>query len=348
MYCLTKSASAMSSKDGQIWKAITRFDAWPMTSNFSWTEGKIDFEFHSGTDPLKPTMAITNKNTTLTLKLELKLHFINATDSSLLQTIPESKIILKPKGHYVSFTRWNKIQTIEPVIVLVVVQAFQVQPDQMIESTIKAHEDILLGSQPPVEEPCHDKISKESSLSGTLQMEWQKQEMSDFTVISNDNMCFQVNRVILALRSKVLKAMFFGSFQKPNQNFLTMDGIVLRSFLEFMYTDQISEKLSDESIFDLLSHAHLYDVPELLEFCLCQIHQRINEKSLKLSPTGLIILFRLDKLSKSHMDYIRCNLFESFSQPEWKEVQKMPELLKIVRQFTFGDPEWLYFQNTQQ
>ena len=97
----------------------------------------------------------------------------------------------------------------------------------MIESTIKAHEDILLGSQPPVEEPCHDKISKESSLSGTLQMEWQKQEMSDFTVISNDNMCFQVNRVILALRSKVLKAMFFGSFQKPNQNFLTMDEIVL-------------------------------------------------------------------------------------------------------------------------
>ena len=50
-----------------------------MTSNFSWTENKIDFDFHSGTDPLKPTMAITNKSTQ-TSKLELKLHFINATD----------------------------------------------------------------------------------------------------------------------------------------------------------------------------------------------------------------------------------------------------------------------------
>jgi len=345
MSCMTKSASAMSSKRGQIWKAITLFDTWPMTSNFSWTESKIDFDFHSGTDPLKPTMAITNKSTQ-TSKLELKLHFINATDFSLLQTIPEFKIILKPKGHYVSFTRWNKIHTIEPVIVLVVVQAFQVQADQVIESTIKVHEDILLGSQLPVEEPCLDKMSKESSLSRTLQIEWQKQEMSDLTLISNDNVHFKVIRVILALRSKVLKTMFFGPLQKSILKFPTMDGIVLRSFLEFMYTDEISDRLADDSLFDLLSHAHLYDVPELVEFCLCQIHERIEEKTLKLSPNGLIVLFRLDKLSKSHMDHIRYNLFETFCQPEWKEVQNMPELLNIVRKFTFGDPEWLYYQNT--
>jgi len=334
----SKATSRLFSKDGQVWKAITLFEKWPMEADCSWTENDIVFEFHSGTDPLKPTMLITNQGRTSS-RLELKLHFINATNFKSLQTIPDFKVVLNPEENYVSFTRWNKIFTSEPVLVLTVVQAFEVLKE---ESKIKAHEDILMGLSPSSKS--NEPLVTLAPLQRILQKEWQTQELSDVCLVSKDKRYFKANRMLLALRSKVFKPMFFGDLKcESEQDFPTMTGDVLRAFLEFMYTDNICEKLSDESLFQLLKHAHMYDCVELMEFCLGQVKDRMEDKSLKLSSSSLIVLFRVDRLDKSHLDYIRYNLFETLSDSHWKDVQNIPELKKSVTKHTLGDPEWIYY-----
>ena len=147
------------------------------------------------------------------------------------------------------------------------------------------------------------------------------EDMSDLKIVC-DQREFPVHKLILSARSPVFKAMFGSNFVEATSKTLQIegtDGITMKKFLHFLYTDEADP---DEEIdFQLFLLADRYQVDSLVENCIQSIIKTqvsdesimevfnmiiSNEKFMNIASTYICLNLSLEKVEKS---------------PFWKELE---------------------------
>ncbi|XP_076117999.1 BTB/POZ domain-containing protein 6-like [Mytilus galloprovincialis] len=124
------------------------------------------------------------------------------------------------------------------------------------------------------------------------------------------------HRMILALRSPVFKAMFYGSFPQSEGN-IRIEDITPDTFkimLRYLYTDHL--QLSKDSVFPLMYAAQKYQIAGLISKC-----EKYLQKKLAVNNACTLFshakFFTMDKLKTNALKYIADNAMEVFKNDDF-------------------------------
>ncbi|EPS57532.1 hypothetical protein M569_17285, partial [Genlisea aurea] len=87
---------------------------------------------------------------------------------------------------------------------------------------------------------------------------------------------------IMAARSPVFSALFFGSMSNPNVMFIPvedMDAHVFKALLDFIYCDEVFGEISSSMYESLCAAADRYEFSQLKEYCVNKLYEGICVKT---------------------------------------------------------------------
>jgi speckle-type POZ protein len=162
-----------------------------------------------------------------------------------------------------------------------------------------------------------------ASLSTDLSGLWQDQYLHDFN-IKCEGKTFPCHKAILASRSEVFKAMLTQeeSLERIKNEVEIKDCSheALESFLEFLYTDGLSDKTPYQST-ELLVLADKYNIPSLKDKCELALSEILtNFNAIQLLSTAFLISAKT--LLKNAAIYITKNHRELVGSDDWAEMVK--------------------------
>lgn len=102
---------------------------------------------------------------------------------------------------------------------------------------------------------------------------------SDFKIISK-NEEFSVHKAILAQSSSVFRAMFDNQMKESLECKVVIDNFepaVVKQMIHFMYSDEIENDLSQESLKQLFMAAHMYQIEDLKKFSLNELCKSVKD-----------------------------------------------------------------------
>ncbi|EPS63640.1 hypothetical protein M569_11145 [Genlisea aurea] len=154
-----------------------------------------------------------------------------------------------------------------------------------------------------------------------------------------DGKKFGAHKSIMAARSPVFNALFFGSLSDPNLKCVTlpeMDPDVFKGFLDFVYCDELSGETSVSMYESLFVAADKYDFSRLKAHCEDELHENIGVE------TVASILLRAEMtnssvLKSACLEYITCseNIEEVMETDSFRGIvenhsQILAELMKEI------------------
>jgi len=162
-------------------------------------------------------------------------------------------------------------------------------------------------------------------------------EMSDFKIIC-DGKEFPCHKTILMARSNVLRTMFNNDMQETNQNQMTiidMEPAVVKCFLNFIYTGEVSSEDLKENAMKLLGVADQYELKGLTKLCENELMTTVDNDNV-LAMIMKADQFNADILMKVCMKWIVANQKYIVKQEGWKEVLvRFPNLMiDMIDSFT--------------
>ncbi|XP_043472658.1 uncharacterized protein LOC122505231 [Leptopilina heterotoma] len=104
---------------------------------------------------------------------------------------------------------------------------------------------------------------------------------SDFKIISK-NEEFSVHKAILAQSSSVFRAMFENQMKESLESKVEINNFeptVVKQMIHFMYSDEIENDSSQESLKQLYMAAHMYQLEDLKKLCLNEICKSVKDIS---------------------------------------------------------------------
>ena len=163
--------------------------------------------------------------------------------------------------------------------------------------------------------------------------------MSDFTILCGDEV-FPCHKAILALRSDVFERMFENKSAKENTKneveITDCEPEILRAFLQFLYTDQLTDASQDHASYnsvDLLLLADKYNVLGLKKKCELALASKMDVKN---AIELLTVASRISAtiLEPKAANFIFKNLDELVESDDWEEMAKTnPALLNDIFKF---------------
>jgi len=162
-------------------------------------------------------------------------------------------------------------------------------------------------------------------------------EMSDFKIICEGEE-FPCHKNILMARSNVLRTMFNNDMQETNQNQMTiidMEPAVVKCFLNFIYTGEVSSEDLKENAMKLLGVADQYELKGLTKLCENELMTTVDNDNV-LAMIMKADQFNADILMKVCMKWIVANQKYIVKQEGWKEVLvRFPNLMiDMIDSFT--------------
>ncbi|XP_063415862.1 BTB/POZ domain-containing protein 2-like [Mytilus trossulus] len=160
-------------------------------------------------------------------------------------------------------------------------------------------------------EECHIKEESIDTITGKLDQICLTEEMADvFFLFQGENIArIPAHKMILALRSPVFKAMFYGSFPQREGD-IWIEDIKLDSFrrlMKYLYTDLL--QLNKNSVIPLLYAAKKYQISGLISKCekYLQDNLAVNNACTLFSHAKF---FTMAKLRTNALKYIADNAFD--------------------------------------
>ncbi|XP_023228150.1 BTB/POZ domain-containing protein 6-B-like [Centruroides sculpturatus] len=145
--------------------------------------------------------------------------------------------------------------------------------------------------------------SEITSVSNSLKHILEFRDFSDVTFsfgeFSNEKKV-KAHKLILAMRSDVFQAMFYGTMREERSDVLVtdIDEHIFQIMLKYIYTDQFEAKLP-EDIISTFYAAHKYHIPSLMNLCRTQIVP-------KLTGNNVSKIFQVARLLEDEILITKC------------------------------------------
>jgi speckle-type POZ protein len=154
-----------------------------------------------------------------------------------------------------------------------------------------------------------------------LENEWENGNYSDFIIEAN-NKQYKVNKLFLALRSPVMKAMLEQDMLEKKENKMIIKDIgedVMLQLLRFLYGEKILKL--DQVAERLLVVAEKYEMNQLKDICFDFLITDLNAENV-LDYLKLAYLTNLEKLKKKSIDFIARNKKSIIDREEWNKLKR--------------------------
>jgi hypothetical protein len=359
--------------DIKVWKIKTKISKWPekefsplFTVLLPWwnnddnevEDGGLVIKFHVGRDQLKPTLTIDSKME-VAMRLRVKLQIVSQKNGAILETIPGSGVDQPPHldllidklgGFYPLYTRWNNLKINDSVYILITVSGHKSLV--FINETmtkIRAHEQICSERQsPPKKKTVPDNSSSISkNVLSDLKSELWSQDLSDLTIIAADKVSFRCNRTVLALRSPMLRKMLTGNSagmmeQRSNVIEWPYKSKVIKELIKFAYVDNMSQNLGADTLCELISVAHMYELPSLVGLCIEALWDLMNAGEPIVSQVLILVHLhgRENDIFKEMLKFAQFHLYQMAHEEFWPVLKSEIGLFEELQNATLGDPEW--------
>jgi len=151
-------------------------------------------------------------------------------------------------------------------------------------------------------------------------------DMADVTLEARDE-GVKAHKLILSAGSKVFHNIFANEQSETSSDVLRMkdfDSKIVEALLSFLYTNQVHNL--EETAKELLQVASQYEVEELKEICMAELHPSINIEN---AAQVLIMAHENDvqKMKESAGAFIKMNFTAVSATEDWKKMRKYPQLL---------------------
>lgn len=181
-----------------------------------------------------------------------------------------------------------------------------------------------------LQNPATSWTDEEGLMSDTRKL-WSTGLLHDF-IIKCDGREFECHRAILGSRSKYFETLFTVDMSEKKQNFLKIEDVnadKFSDFLEFVYTDNLSDHSSFESV-DLLILADRFQFDNLKRSCELALAETVSlANAVKFLSIGHT--YSAGYLQKVAATFVRDNRRSLFGSPDWKEMVKSnPEAMEAL------------------
>lgn len=172
------------------------------------------------------------------------------------------------------------------------------------------------------------KVPPKPSLSEDLQRGWKSSDFFDVTLKSSEGEAFRAHRQLLAMRSPVFKAMFYGSMSEAQSGLacISASSAGLRHLLHFMYTDELDANGVEPNDAELFELAAQYEVPGLVALVREQLFRTLSVDN-AVTHFSLAVQFSQEKLEESCKAMIKRNLNAVMRTEGWAQITRDPELM---------------------
>jgi len=174
---------------------------------------------------------------------------------------------------------------------------------------------------------------RHSTLAKDVGLLYDNSELSDVSFVMENN-SIHVNKAILAIRSKPLKAMLFGGMRESKESKINLpeDYQTMQHFFRYIYTDDIMTDLSPEMYLQVMAAAEKYAVEGLKELCGSHLVATINQDTV-----CTILLYahqsKVGTLKEFCLEYIKKFKAQVAMKKSFAELKKDVDLLLEVTKF---------------
>jgi len=166
------------------------------------------------------------------------------------------------------------------------------------------------------------------SLAKDLQDCLTSSDFGDVTLKSHEGDVFPAHRQLLAMRSPVFKAMFYGSMSEAQSGTACIDSssASLQHLLHCMYTDEINAKVMEVNGSELFDLGTQYQVPRLVALAKAHLFSTLSVEN-AVEHFSVAVRFSEDKLGEACKAIIRGNLAAVMKTDGWTQIAKDPVLM---------------------
>eukprot|EP00112_Aurelia_sp_Birch-Aquarium-sp1_P025801 Seg8796.2 transcript_id=Seg8796.2/GoldUCD/mRNA.D3Y31 product="BTB/POZ domain-containing protein 6" protein_id=Seg8796.2/GoldUCD/D3Y31 len=196
------------------------------------------------------------------------------------------------------------------------------------------------------EQDNYDWQSEAATLSGSISHLFNNELMSDFVIIVNDKR-IPVHKLILASRSAVFYAMFYGQMAHHSAELKLTDcenADIFLEFLRYFYTDDCT--LSMDNVFHILNASKKYLLPSLTKKCSHFLQENINIEN-ALIALRQSLFFEEKKVVEKCLETIGSNAVQVVAQRAFLELDKAT-LVEILKCDDLVIPEIDLFHATEK
>ena len=196
------------------------------------------------------------------------------------------------------------------------------------------------------EQENYDWQSEAATLSGSISHLFNNELMSDFIIIVNEKR-IPVHKLILASRSAVFYAMFYGQMAHNSAELKLNDcddADIFLEFLRYFYTDDCT--LSMDNVFHILNVSKKYLLPSLTKKCSDFLRRNINIEN-ALNALTQSLFFEEKKVVDKCLEIIGSNAVQIVAQRAFLELDKAT-LMEILKFDDLVIPEIDLFRATEK
>ena len=196
------------------------------------------------------------------------------------------------------------------------------------------------------EQDNYDWQSEAATLSGSISHLFNNELMSDFVIIVNEKR-MPVHKLILASRSPVFYAMFYGQLAHNSAELKLSDcddADIFLEFLRYFYTDECT--LSMDNVFHILNASKKYLLPSLTKKCSDFLQRNINIES-ALNALTQSLFFDEKKVVEKCLRIIGGSAVQIIEQRAFLELDKAT-LIEILKFDDLVIPEIDLFRATEK
>ena len=175
-------------------------------------------------------------------------------------------------------------------------------------------------------------IPTSSTFMNDIKSLWNDTESSDVTFVVNGQE-FPAHKAILAARCTYFRAMFFGDMRESTGHRVEIQDICPRIFgnlLEFMYTDENSQDMTDEDVMAVLMESDKYQLDGLKGLCESFLAQKVSVENAVSFVKFSLDNNGTDKLKERALDVIVSNFHNPAMKPSLDLVEKDNAVMQTI------------------
>lgn len=170
-----------------------------------------------------------------------------------------------------------------------------------------------------------------STLASNLLVGLTSADFADITLNSKCGDSFQAHRQLLAMRSPVFSAMFYGQMREAGSGIACIGASsgTVQHFLKFIYTDEVEGEAVETSGSELYELAVQYELPRLAELVKEQFFRTLSVDNVCERLT-LAVRFTLEELEKRCKMIIKGNIAAVMDTKGWLHVARDAAVMRML------------------
>ncbi|XP_043464506.1 speckle-type POZ protein-like [Leptopilina heterotoma] len=138
---------------------------------------------------------------------------------------------------------------------------------------------------------------------------YEEKKLSDFKIICDDQEIY-VHKIILVCQSDVFQAMFENPMKESRDDVLVINDFELKIvelMIRYLYTDEMTEKLSEEELKQLFLIANKYNLEKLKKICLTELCSLITDYKKALNILAFFESYNFGDINDLMIQFIKDN-----------------------------------------